>query len=771
MKNWLILFLLILISIVQGAAQQNIGINTLTPLTTLHVNLGESLSNGILFTGMEPSGGTFPSLGGGRRFMFYPGKAALRAGVVEDFQWDDVNVGSISMAFGFNTIASGSGSFATGDQTKASGGISSVFGSNTIAKGYCSMAVGMYNDSLLSSDQGPPTAYTPLFMVGNGDGNATRNNAMVVYKNGNMILKNPTTVVNPPGMYTIPVSGAGTRMMWLPEMGSFRVGTVLDTAWNASNIGLASFASGINNIASGGLSTATGFDSKASGAISTAIGLGSKAKGYSSIAIGMYNDPILTTDQTAIEPITPLFMIGNGDDDDERNNAMVVYKNGNMILKNPLAYYYNKLPNPYPIPISGEGTRMMWLPEISAFRVGTVSDTAWNATNIGEGSFASGVNSIASGGASTATGFGTKASGDYSTATGGSTVASGNYSTALGKSSRASGLNSISTGELTIASGLNSTAMGYLNLANSTSSSSSGYRNIAKGFSSTVIGMYNDSILTTNEVSVTSTTPLFIIGNGSGASAGQRSNAMVVRKDGHVGLGTNVPSATLHVNGTLKVVDGTQGAGKILTSDVNGLASWQPPPPPSPTYYQSVSICCQSWMTKNLDVSTYRNGDAIPKVTNNADWEALTTGAYCYYDNDSTMYAATYGKLYNWYAVNDPRGLAPEGWHCPTDFEWTTLGNCLGGDAVAGGPMKEIGTTHWTAPNVGASNLSGFTGLPGGYRTSFGAFALDNERGFWWSSTDGGSQAIYRYMTYNFDDLYRTDFNKVTGLSVRCIRD
>ncbi len=103
----------------------------------------------------------------------------------------------------------------------------------------------------------------------------------------------------------------------------------------------------------------------------------------------------------------------------------------------------------------------------------------------------------------------------------------------------------------------------------------------------------------------------------------------------------------VHVNGKLKVTDGTQGAGKILTSDSTGLASWLPPPAPPPTYYPVVTICCQSWMTKNLDVATYRNGDPIPNVTDSAAWAALTTGAYCYFNNDSATYAATYGKLYN----------------------------------------------------------------------------------------------------------------------------
>ena len=245
-----------------------------------------------------------------------------------------------------------------------------------------------------------------------------------------------------------------------------------------------------------------------------------------------------------------------------------------------------------------------------------------------------------------------------------------------------------------------------------------------------------------------------------------------ISKAQNVGIGTSTPTAKLHVNGTLKVADGTQGDGKILTSDATGLASWQPPPPPPGTNDPSVSICCQRWMIRNLDVTTYRNGDPIPKVTNNAAWAALTTGAYCYYNNDSATYAATYGKLYNWYAVNDPRGLAPEGWYIPTDFEWTTLSNCLGGDLVAGGPLKEMGTTHWTTPNTGATNLSGFTALPGGYRYIDGTFVALSIGGWWWSSTEfNTTDAWNRNLLYADDDVGRTNNDKHIGFSIRCLRD
>lgn len=187
----------------------------------------------------------------------------------------------------------------------------------------------------------------------------------------------------------------------------------------------------------------------------------------------------------------------------------------------------------------------------------------------------------------------------------------------------------------------------------------------------------------------------------------------------------------------------------------------------------SVTICGQVWMNKNLDVATYRNGDPIPKVTNGAEWAALTTGAYCYYNNDSATYAAVYGKLYNWYAVNDPRGLAPEGWHVPSNVEWTALGTCLGGDFVAGGPLKETGTAHWIAPNTGATNLTGFTCLPGGFRLPFGPPFFDIGRGAsFWSSTESESWGAWGRVIYYWGGVLGTvNVNKLYGYSVRCVKD
>ncbi|WP_293896008.1 FISUMP domain-containing protein [Flavobacterium sp.] len=188
--------------------------------------------------------------------------------------------------------------------------------------------------------------------------------------------------------------------------------------------------------------------------------------------------------------------------------------------------------------------------------------------------------------------------------------------------------------------------------------------------------------------------------------------------------------------------------------------------------YQLVTICDQTWTKTNLNVSKYRNGDVIPQVTNPTEWTNLTTGAWCYHLNN-TANGAIYGKLYNWYAVNDPRGLAPVGYHIPSDAEWTTLTTCLGGETVAGGKMKETSTTHWTSPNTGATNSSGFTGLPGGYRGyGGGAFYTTGDQGFWWSSLQVSAPAAWaRNLRYDSGTAGRDYSNKSFGFSVRCVRD
>jgi uncharacterized protein (TIGR02145 family) len=190
-----------------------------------------------------------------------------------------------------------------------------------------------------------------------------------------------------------------------------------------------------------------------------------------------------------------------------------------------------------------------------------------------------------------------------------------------------------------------------------------------------------------------------------------------------------------------------------------------------PAFLPTIVIGKQQWMEKNLDVVTYRNGDIIPQVTDPTAWAALTTGAWCYYNNDPAN-GAIYGKLYNGYAVNDARGLAPQGWHIPTDAEWDTLSIKIGGNSVAGGKMKTTGTTRWTTPNTDATNESGFAGLPGGGRFSGGTFSNVGTNGYWWSATDLFiSNTWYRYLLYDNGNLYRSGHNKANGVSIRCLRD
>jgi uncharacterized protein (TIGR02145 family) len=188
--------------------------------------------------------------------------------------------------------------------------------------------------------------------------------------------------------------------------------------------------------------------------------------------------------------------------------------------------------------------------------------------------------------------------------------------------------------------------------------------------------------------------------------------------------------------------------------------------------YDTIKISTQFWMQQNLTTSHYRNGDPIPEITSISLWSSLSSGAWCWYNNDSIKYAAIYGKLYNWYAVNDPRGLAPEGWHVPAYNEWVTLSTSLGGDILAGDAMKEAGTTHWEVPNAGAANSSGFTGLPGGYCNMVGIFETIGQYGVWWSSSEITSTfASYRYLNYSISDFSGDSIDKHYGFSVRCLRD
>ena len=190
--------------------------------------------------------------------------------------------------------------------------------------------------------------------------------------------------------------------------------------------------------------------------------------------------------------------------------------------------------------------------------------------------------------------------------------------------------------------------------------------------------------------------------------------------------------------------------------------------------YDTIHIGTQVWMKQNLNTSKYNNGMAIPNVTDNAAWGSLSTGARCYYNNDSVTYASTYGALYNWYTVNSGN-LCPTGWHVPSEYEYSVLENYLGGSSIAGGKLKEAGIVHWNSPNTGATNESGFTALPAGNRDYTGNFTNSIFLGAnLWTSTETSINTAWNYgLDYSNPSFAKDGVNAVkrNGISVRCIKD
>jgi uncharacterized protein (TIGR02145 family) len=195
--------------------------------------------------------------------------------------------------------------------------------------------------------------------------------------------------------------------------------------------------------------------------------------------------------------------------------------------------------------------------------------------------------------------------------------------------------------------------------------------------------------------------------------------------------------------------------------------------------YNTVIIGTQVWMAENLKTTKYNDGTDIPLVTDIATWAALSTPGYCWYNNDEANYKTTYGALYNWYTVNTGK-LCPSGWHVPTDSEWKTLEMYLGltqaeADAEVfrgtdqGTQLKN--TTGWNSGGNG-TNTSDFSALPGGFRLNDGFFNYVGTNGYWWSSTKYGTGGAWgRNLHSSYGWVYRYDFSKQDGFSVRCLRD
>lgn len=196
--------------------------------------------------------------------------------------------------------------------------------------------------------------------------------------------------------------------------------------------------------------------------------------------------------------------------------------------------------------------------------------------------------------------------------------------------------------------------------------------------------------------------------------------------------------------------------------------------------YHTVKIGTQEWMQENLKTTKYRDGSAIPNITSADDWANLFSGAYCDYNNDTTN-VSTYGRLYNWYAVIDARNICPAGWHVPTDDEWDKLVTFLGGENIAGGKMKSMGSVDygdglWYSFNIGGTNESGFTGLPGGHRGDTNGnlpfkFTDLHSYGMWWGLNGNSSYAWFRYLIDANAKIQKSQNFSRNGKSIRCIKD
>lgn len=539
----------------------NVGIGTSSPAARLHV-----ADSAVVFTGpatLPISPSAPPVSGAGTRMMWYPQKAAFRVGNVSSIEWDQDNIGLYSFGAGGKTIARGSFSTSLGDETFAGGFASTSLGSRSQASGAYSTSIGNQctasgNSSLAmgsaSSARGQSSISVGSFSSAIGDNSVSMGSDNQAIGNSSLSM----------GIRTRALEFASTSM-------------------------------GQNTTASGKYSTSNGFTTTARAYACFVVGAFNDSIASSSPTTYIQTDPvfIIGNGTDAVTRSNAMTVLKNGNTGLGTNtpSARLHVADSSVVFTGPAT-----LPlSPSAPPVSGAGTRMMWYPQKAAFRAGFVNGTNWDKDNLGSGSFAAGLNNRASGQYSVSFGSGNSASGDgavsfgsganaqgfYSFASGFNTVATGQASLSMGSNNNASGISAVSFGDATIASGdfsfsmgaqtkalkLASTSIGFLSEANGNYATAIGYNNLAQGraslstgyetlssgdystsmglgtqsfsYGSVALGFYNDPITASSGTSSVPTDPLFLIGNGTGASA--RRNALVVLKNGNVGIGTNTP--------------------------------------------------------------------------------------------------------------------------------------------------------------------------------------------------------------------------------------
>ncbi len=457
--------------------------------------------NGV-FSGTDNSYDANQSTG----WYYNPSKNYMRGGVNANNNWAPDSSGMYSFAFGNNNKAKGNSSTAMGLNSSALGTSSTAMGNGTTATGTLSTALG--NNTTASG-----ASSTAMGMLAVASGQAST--AIGYYTNAR-------------GIYSIAI-GNGTNA-----------------------IGQASTSMGSSTSATGDYSTAMGYGTTASGFHSTAMGYYTKSKSQGGLSIGIYNDSTNAANAISTNPLNRIFQIGNGTGENTRSNAMTVLYNGNIGIgtttpaallqaKNGAVLFDGNFGS---TPVSGVGTRMMWVPAKAAFRAGNVSGTQWDDANIGQNSFASGSMVTASGNYSTAMGYNSNASLDYCFALGNNVNASGYASTAIGSNTNATASTSTAMGYITTASGNISTAMGYNTTASGNLSTAMGYSTTSKSFGGLSIGLYNDSTIAASNITFNPLNRIFQIGNGTADNA--RSNAMTVLQNGNVGIGELSPAVPLN---------------------------------------------------------------------------------------------------------------------------------------------------------------------------------------------------------------------------------
>lgn len=273
-------------------------------------------------------------------------------------------------------------------------------------------------------------------------------------------------------------------------------------------------------------------------------------------------------------------------------------------------------------------------------------------------------------------------------------------------------------------------------------------RTIRTNLASTSAATFNGSANITP--GVTGTLPILNGGTGQ-TTATAALNALLPTQSQSTTIG-----ATLKSNGTNSYWDNFSASGTVQDQSGN--------------FYNTVAIGTQVWFKENLRTKKYRSGALIP-VKTNTDTSTIVGQMY-YYNNDSLTNYSVYGALYNWKATQNSDSLCPIGWHVPTDAEWTILTTYLGGESVAGGKIKSVGTAYWNSPNTGATNESGFSGLPGGYRHNDGSFLDISSYAVFWSATENDNfNAWYRYPYYSNGNVYRFNGNKSFGAYIRCLKN